>query len=203
MIEINRYLATLMYVKKYKSAHILDVGCGSGIMSIMFEELGLNPIAIDKVKPLGFELPFVLCDVSSQGLPFADKSFDIVYMGAFIEHLPNGHKKVLQEAYRVLKPNGIIILDTPNIACLINRIRLLLGRSPTTAIEWFFNSPDYIGHYREFTRKEVKIMLEHTGFRVVKSKMIDLSSIQNPVPQVRLCIWVVGQKQGDNKHEHS
>jgi len=48
-----------------------------------------------------------------EGLPYEDLFFDTVYMGELIEHL-DMPGKVLDEIYRVLAPNGVFILDTPN-----------------------------------------------------------------------------------------
>lgn len=49
-------------------------------------------------------------------LPFHDNTFDIVYHSQFIEHLP--HDKAfsfIRECHRILKPNGILRLVTPDL----------------------------------------------------------------------------------------
>ena len=46
-------------------------------------------------------------------LPFDDNSIDIVYSKSFIEHL-HYPERYLEEAYRVLKPNGIFLTLTPD-----------------------------------------------------------------------------------------
>lgn len=49
-------------------------------------------------------------------LPFHDNTFDIVYHSQFIEHLPMDRANVfLKECYRVLKPNGILRIVTPDL----------------------------------------------------------------------------------------
>lgn len=51
-----------------------------------------------------------------KALPFHDNTFDIVYHSQFIEHLPMDQANVfLKECYRVLKPNGIIRIVTPDL----------------------------------------------------------------------------------------
>lgn len=54
-----------------------------------------------------------LCDVENEKLPFDDNTFDVIYSKSFIEHLyyPG---KYLEEAYRVLKPNGILLTLVPD-----------------------------------------------------------------------------------------
>src|SRR3989338_10666076 len=49
-------------------------------------------------------------------LPFADNTFDVVYHSQFIEHLPMDKAYVfLAECCRVLKPNGVLRVVTPDL----------------------------------------------------------------------------------------
>jgi len=57
----------------------------------------------------------------AQNMPFDDNFFDTVVAGEVIEHLENP-EKFLNEARRVLKDDGIIIITTPNKKSLVNRI---------------------------------------------------------------------------------
>ncbi len=51
-----------------------------------------------------------------QGFPFADRSFDVVYSSHVLEHFtPQQAQFLLQEAYRVLKPQGIIRIVVPDL----------------------------------------------------------------------------------------
>ncbi len=48
--------------------------------------------------------------------PFPDNTFDVIYHSQFIEHLP--HEKALafmRECYRILKPNGVLRVVTPDL----------------------------------------------------------------------------------------
>lgn len=56
-----------------------------------------------------------------KGLSFRDNSFDVVYSSHFIEHIPKEHLEIfLADCLRVLKPNGVIRLVTPDLEFLIN-----------------------------------------------------------------------------------
>lgn len=60
-----------------------------------------------------------------KGLPFKDNSFDVIYSSHFIEHIPkNSLNNFLNDCYRILKPNGIIRLITPDLEFLINEYSL-------------------------------------------------------------------------------
>ncbi len=82
----------------------------------------------------------------NQNLPFADETFHCVFGLSVLEHLINGCK-FMQEAYRVLKPNGHLILVTPNLSTWFNIFLLGIGKMPssgphpdsTTLLRW--NTP--------------------------------------------------------------
>jgi hypothetical protein len=87
-----------------------------------------------------------------------------------IEHHAYSPKRVLLEARRVLARNGCLIITTPNHASLYNRVLLLCGESVQDPFLHFFEDcaahAVYLGHHREYTRKELRAALESTGFRV-------------------------------------
>jgi 2-polyprenyl-3-methyl-5-hydroxy-6-metoxy-1,4-benzoquinol methylase len=94
---------------------ILDVGCGDGVISEPIMKMG-NYVA-------SVELPTVAtlakkCKVSTvmagdaEQLAFASESFDVVIASEVVEHLWQP-QSFLNEAHRVLKPNGYLIIETP------------------------------------------------------------------------------------------
>jgi SAM-dependent methyltransferase len=92
---------------------ILDIGCGNGIISHYFS--GYNNVTGVDVEDLrrdsstGFEY----ITVDSARLPFDEESFDIVLSHHVIEHIPD-QAVHLREMHRVLKPDGLAYLGTPN-----------------------------------------------------------------------------------------
>ena len=53
-----------------------------------------------------------MLDVSKEPIPYSDNSFDIVLSKSFIEHFYYP-EEIFKEAYRILKPSGILINLTP------------------------------------------------------------------------------------------
>ena len=93
------------------NAQVLDVGCGTGDLSIeLFEKTAARVIGIDFCRPMlerarqkAPHLPFAEGDALR--LPFADATFDAVTIGFALRNLANVEEG-LRELRRVLKPSG-------------------------------------------------------------------------------------------------
>lgn len=94
---------------------VLDVACGDGVLSEPLLRMGHTVAAV--------ELPTVAtlahkCKVSSvmagdaETLAFADQTFDLIIASEMLEHLWSP-QSFIDEAYRVLKPSGYLIVETP------------------------------------------------------------------------------------------
>ena len=95
---------------------MLEPGCGRGEFLTNFKDLGLDVVGVD-ASPEAIEfadgLDIKLCDIENEKLPFDDNTFDVIYSKSFIEHLYYP-EKYLDEAYRVLKPNGMLLTLVPD-----------------------------------------------------------------------------------------
>jgi SAM-dependent methyltransferase len=59
------------------------------------------------------------------GMPFEDGAFDVVINTELLEHLEN-HPRALTELSRIVKPGGLLVLETPNIMRLQSRFYFFL-----------------------------------------------------------------------------
>ena len=66
-------------------ARVLDVGCGPIGLRALEPELEIT--GVDVIEMPGYPGPFVRAD-ASEGLPFAQDEFDLVYCSSVIEHVP-------------------------------------------------------------------------------------------------------------------
>ena len=105
------------------NARTLDAACGEGYGSAMLaqvaasvEGVDISPQAIGHARERYGQLPGVgFHDADCTELPFADQEFDRVVSFETLEHLAE-QDELLAEFKRVLKPDGCLILSSPDKA---------------------------------------------------------------------------------------
>jgi SAM-dependent methyltransferase len=112
---------------------VADLGAGGGQACTWLAGYGLCPIACDIVPDAqraarDHRIVAVGLDISA-GLPFRAGSLDGILAGEVIEHLFDPGR-LLRECHRVLRPGGLLVVTTPNLATAQDRLRFLAGRAP-------------------------------------------------------------------------
>jgi 2-polyprenyl-3-methyl-5-hydroxy-6-metoxy-1,4-benzoquinol methylase len=186
-----------------KNQVILDIGCLDGEISKKLELMGNIVIGVDisingltKAKQRAIKI--VLAN-GEKALPFHQCTFDMVIASEIIEHLYDT-SNFLKQIKRVMRDDGYLILTTPNLATLGNRIRLLFGKNPSMDI-CLEKGP---GHIRYFVKSSLKDLLEINGFSIKKyeSDIVSLSpggKIRNKklakwFPSIGRSICIIAQK---------
>lgn len=131
---------------------VLDVGCGAGNMihhlaqygRVRGIEVDARPVKIAQER--GYD---VRLGDATREIPFPDASFDLVTALDVIEHV-DADEKILQEAFRVLRPNGYVLITTP-------------------AFQWLWSHNDELNaHKRRYRAKELRVKMERAGFEVTR-----------------------------------
>lgn len=92
---------------------------------------------------------------------------------ATIEHMQNSPKRILQWFREILKPGGILIIDTPNILDLKKRLAFLFGKSFMPDIKYLYNQKYNSGHHREYTKEDLEYVLLQENFDIIESSIED------------------------------
>jgi SAM-dependent methyltransferase len=108
---------------------VADLGAGGGQNSLLLARRGLLPVACDVVPAARHSGMFAVGMDAGDCLPFRDGALDGVLAGEIIEHLYDP-ALLLRECRRVLRPGGVLVLTTPNLAAAQDRLRFLVGRAP-------------------------------------------------------------------------
>lgn len=120
----KRDKAILNYISKFlkKSDKILDLACGYGRITIplakrgyKIEGIDISPDLIKKARKEAKGLRFKIGDM--RDLPYKNESFDkILCLWSSFNHLltKKDQLKAINEIYRILKENGICLIELPN-----------------------------------------------------------------------------------------
>ena len=121
-------LARLPALGLRSDAKILDAPCGGhAALTLTLREQGFNAIGADLDQDAAALLQTSFAEVNLDApLPWPDATFDTVISTEGIEHLEN-HFAFLREASRILRPDGVLILTTPNITALRSRVRFFFS----------------------------------------------------------------------------
>ena len=153
-------------MKNYKNH--LDFGCSAGTFIGCLDEkkksigidISTDQINYAKKKYKRKKHNFLF---SKLPLPFRDKSFDVITFLEVIEHCDDiQNNKTIKEFYRLLKPNGILIITTPNYSSFWPLLEKIIS---------FIGSIDYRKqHIKKFNKKKLNNFLKLNKFIKVESK---------------------------------
>ena len=112
-------------------------------------------------------------NVETDDFPYPDASFDVVMACEIIEHLAMNPVRTLAEIHRVLRPNGAVVITTPNCLSLSRLDGFLEGRAEM--VDHYMPAFGYgARHNREYRPRELRELLEATGFVIDEMAVRDL-----------------------------
>ncbi|HMI84735.1 MAG TPA: class I SAM-dependent methyltransferase [Polyangiaceae bacterium] len=149
------------------STRALDVGCGRGELVASLKRhrgcdvtgLDINVAVVERVRR---ELAVDVHHGTLCGANYSECSFDLLTMTEYLEHEAEP-RRVIDEAWRVLKPGGILAIEVPDVSGPMGR---LFGA------EWW--QVDAPRHLTFFSPATLTRMLESAGFEVLKVRRYGL-----------------------------
>jgi ubiquinone/menaquinone biosynthesis C-methylase UbiE len=126
-VERGRLLVSRLEERKpLQGATALDIGAGSGGLSIALAERGAKVTALEpdegrrrwaQTRIAGYGANVELRDGEAENLGFPDETFDLVTLDSVLEHVADPGDTI-SEVARVLKPGGLVYLTWPNKSSL-------------------------------------------------------------------------------------
>lgn len=180
----------LFPLAKYTSPgdRVLDLGCGNGRLQQIFKDIDIDYTGVDNSERL-IEMAkkeysdnkFQVADALK--LPFTDNYFDKIYSIAVFHHIPSKElrQQFLQEAKRVLKPGGLLVLTVWNLWQLTGWkanfkyfASKILGLSKLDFKDVFVPWGKLCQRYIHcFTKKELEILAKKSGFQVKETGVLN------------------------------
>jgi SAM-dependent methyltransferase len=156
----------------------MDIGCGDGSLLYQYRNRYAHLIGLEYSAERLRQAEANLAGLKFTGLQgsaeeiaqLADNSVDRIITADVIEHIPDVYA-ASHEMFRVLKPGGWLVINTPNIAFIKKRLVLALGRFPSTSQPNEGLGSDVLfdgGHLHYFTYRSLRLVLERAGFEMVR-----------------------------------
>lgn len=156
--EISRRL--VRYIPMFAAGgEVLDIGCGRGEFLALLRGSGRRPLGLDLSDSMLEEArERGLSCVRADALEFLQArtpaSLDGIFSSQVIEHFEPGYlRRVISESFRVLKPGGVLLLETINPLSLFAVSRI------------YFLDPT---HQRPLHPEYMRYLLENSGFATVE-----------------------------------
>lgn len=163
-------------------SRLLDGGCGRGEWTICLTNQGYQVYGVDiSRETIGWlsknfpEYHFLCADI--RNLEFSDEFFDAYFSWGVFEHFEDGLGRCVQEAWRVLRPDGFLFISVPfqNWRHIRRDARPLsqwgVGYTPRQG----YSVPMRFYQWR-LTMPELEQELAIRGFKVIKIYPISLQS---------------------------
>ncbi len=154
----GEYLKIISKHHKLKGSKLLDIGCATGYLLELAQEKGCDCSGVEvssfAAKEASKKFPKRIFNGTIEQAKYKDKQFDIITMIDLLEHVTDPIK-TLNEVKRILKPDGYILIVTPNIDSVWVK---LLGKKWTNFKE---------EHIFYFSPISLKFMTEKTNLKII------------------------------------
>lgn len=196
LFDFEGYLraSAIRFYKAYRSfadrgieQKICDVGGFWGVFPMTLKTLGYDVTMTESLQYYGDSFNQLFAAIADRGVrvvdfdPFREGAclpdrFDAITVMAVLEHYPHSLKWFMDNVISLLKENGRLYLEVPNIAFWPKRVNLMLGQTPQAQLGDIFKSEvPFIGHHHEFTIGELRELARLSGLAVISEDFYNYS----------------------------
>lgn len=160
---VKRYMQYIKNIKKYKEkGRLLDIGCNIGLFLKVAQQEGFEVSGVEINKECAdYGIKHFNLDIYTdyiEDIAFSDEKFDVITLFDVLEHVPDLHN-FISEIARLLKDDGLLVLQSPNIDSLMATL---------TKSKWdWLTPPDHLYH---FTPEVLTKFLISNGFNIKEIK---------------------------------
>ncbi|MFY9244135.1 MAG: class I SAM-dependent methyltransferase, partial [Polaribacter sp.] len=140
---------------------LLDYGCANGDFLTVARSMGwsvkgvdFDPIAVELARGKGLDVDLI----EAGELQMGEGLYDVITLSHVLEHV-HDPLELISDLFRLLKPGGVLWLETPNISCMGHRI---FGR--------FWYGLDPPRHLLIFSSRALRAILAGAGFRDIRTR---------------------------------
>jgi len=152
----------VMYMPANPHGRLLEIGCGSGQLLEIMQQMGwqaegvdFDPSAVENARKKALQVR--LGTLEKQGYP--KDYFDVIFMSHLIEHV-HDPLRLLEEVCRIIKPNGRLIMVTPNNESLGHKF-----------FKEAWRGLEVPRHLYIFTMNALRDLAIHAGFTVKRARI--------------------------------
>jgi SAM-dependent methyltransferase len=168
-LQVKDYEITRKFLREHypERGTLVEVGSGLGYLLNYFKQDGWNVVGLEpnvgmcRYAESEFGIKIIPTILEKAGI--ADRSADAVLMMHVIEHVSDPCS-TLKEVYRILKPGGIFVMETPRYDTLM--FKLLGKRERSLSCD---------GHIYFFTTNTLEKLATKAGFTVLKTDYVGRS----------------------------
>ena len=179
----NTLKARYFYLKKFLPLirnKVVDLGCGNHSTLELFSNVGFkNIIGVDQLTNIkntkNEKITFVNSEIINYLTNCKDETFDMISIFDVVEHISlNSIEILFKNIYRVLKPNGSVVIQSPN------------GSSPLFG-SIFYGDPTHIFCFNEYSLGNLLIS---SGFKKEKIDYVECSPVNlSFFSFIRFILW--------------
>lgn len=191
--EIRRNSAILPLVAG-KGRRVIDIGGGVSAIAGILARVGCDVCVLDNFEYdigwiaatgdnnfaattsrrrealSGEGVRFIDCDLCDVSLTqwFEPETIDAIVSFHCFEHLHHSPQALLKSALGVMKPNGVLLLETPNAINLLKRVKVVAGYTNYGSYADYWNAHTFGGHVREYSVGDFHQMASLLGLQDYK-----------------------------------